>query len=176
MKQHIGIFGPGQSGKTTLAKVVIKAMEKEGYDALAIDLNDEYGGGKIETFQDEELFWKKVYSTTRKLIIVEEATETIARSQELIPVFTRIRHRGHKLLIVGHSGTNLLPIMREQIHFLHLFRQSPQAAAIWAETFADERIMLSTTLAQYQFLRCVNFGDGKGQHLIEKRHLTFKKK
>lgn len=176
MKQHVGIFGPGQSGKTTLVKAMVKEFRREGFEAMALDPNGEDWGEGVEVFTDPDTFFAEAWKRERYILIIEEATETINRDKALTKVFTRIRHRGHKLIVVGHSGTNLLPIMREQIHFLHLFRQSPQAAAIWAETFADERIMLSTTLAQYEFLRCINFGAKDRQHLIEKKILTIGRK
>lgn len=176
MKQHVGVFGPGQSGKTTLVKAMVKALAKEGFKSMAIDPNGEDWGPDTEVFTNPELFFAEAWKRERMILVIEEATETINRDKGLTSLFTRIRHRGHKLIVVGHSGTNLLPIMREQIHFLHLFRQSPQAAALWAETFADERIMEATTLAQYEFLRCINFGAKNRQHLIEKKTLTMRGK
>lgn len=176
-KLHVGIFGPGQSGKTTLAKAILTEMAKKGFGSLVLDKNQEEGWPKeSETFVSENQFWQVVWQEQRKVICVEEATETIARKKNLIPVFTRLRHLGHKLCVVGHSGTNLLPIMREQLHTLFLFRQPPKSAEIWAETFADERIMTCTDLAQYEFLRCILFGGKDRKNLIQKNILTLPKK
>lgn len=170
--QHVGIFGPGQSGKTTLARALVKAMAKLGIKALILDPNGEDWGESAEVFQDEEKFWYAVWTSKKKFIVCEEATETIARNKDLISVFTRIRHLGHKLCISGHSGTNLLPIMRQQFHALYLFRQSEKACSIWADEFMDKRIQLATTLKKYEFLRCIMFGQKDGDILIQKNKLT----
>jgi hypothetical protein len=170
--QHVGIFGPGQSGKTTLAKALVKSMSKHGIDSLVLDPNGEDWGRSAKSFTDEEEFWSAVWKDKKKFVVCEEATETIARNQELIPVFTRIRHLGHKLCISGHSGTNLLPIMRQQFHALYLFKQSAKACAMWAEDFMDERIHQATTLRKFEFLRCIMFGAPDGDTLIQKNKLT----
>ena len=174
-KQHVGIFGPGQSGKTTLAKAVLRSMAKQGFGALVLDFNaDPDWGVHCDVFTNEKLFWKTVWNCQRKMICVEEATETIARKKNLIPVFTRLRHMGHKLMVVGHSGSNLLPIMREQCHTLYLFRQPLESAEIWANTMCEPRIAECIDLAQFEFLRCILFGGNDRRNLVEKNILTIK--
>lgn len=170
--QHIGIFGPGQSGKTTLAKEISRSMrERHGFSSLVLDPNEDDWKHALFATNNEEKFWSVVWKSSRCLIVVEEATETIARNKDLIGLFTRIRHRGHKLCIIGHNGTNLLPIMREQIHFLHLFRQPQASARLWADTMAEEGLMQATTLKRYEFLRCIQFGNTDGSNLLQKRKL-----
>lgn len=167
--QHIGIFGPGQSGKTTLAKATAYDLAKNhGFGTLVLDPNGDDWKSALYSTKNEADFWPVVWSSYRCVVVVEEATETIARNKDLTGLFTRVRHRGHKLMIVGHSGTNLLPLMREQIHFLHLFRTSEQAAKIWAETMAEDRLMLATSLRRYEFVRCIQFGNTDGSNLVEK--------
>lgn len=174
-KQHIGIFGPGQSGKTTLAKSVSESMQKRhGFDSLVLDPNGEHWKASKFTTTDEEAFWPVVWKSERCLIVVEEATEMIARNKDLIGLFTRIRHKGHKLMVIGHNGTNLLPIMREQIHFLFLFRQPFASAKLWSDTMAEDRLIQATTLKQYEFLRCIQFGDTDGNNLIQRNKLNLK--
>jgi hypothetical protein len=95
-------------------------------------------------------------------LFVEEAAETIARDSEKTSLFTRVRHRaavpgvtpGHRLHVVGHSGANLLPMQRNQIQTLYLFKQTEKGAELWAEEFGDEGIMQAVTMNQYEFLYC----------------------
>ena len=72
-------------------------------------------------------------------------------------VFTMMNGRRHRLIVVGHSGSDLLPGMRQQIGHLFLFRQSMEAADMWQRDFADPGIMAATTLEQYQFLMGARF-------------------
>lgn len=149
-----GIFGPSLSGKTTLAKALSMAYwAKSKIRSLVLDPNQEQWGAQAWVTTDEEKFWDVAWKTTGSLVIVDESTETINRDKGLVAVFTRLRHRQHKLLVIGHSGVNLLPIMRQQIDELFLFKTSPKAAAIWAEELAQPGFLAATELGQYEFLQ-----------------------
>jgi len=149
-----GIFGPKLSGKTTLAKKLSRDFFfREGRTCLVLDPHLEEWGKHCHVTADEEKFWPVVWSKQHCLIIVEEVAATIRRERELVPVFTRMRHCHHKLVVIGHSGTDLLPVMRQQLDVIYLFRQPPSAAKIWAENFCQEGLLASTELRQYEFLR-----------------------
>lgn len=156
---HVGIFGPGRGGKTTCAKRLSKAgWETARLRSLVWDINGEQWGRHALLFMQEEPFWRQVWREKSCLVFVDEAAETIKRDSSKTSLFTRIRHRGHKLVVIGHSGANLLPVQRQQISTLFLFRQSPEGAALWAELYADRRIMAATALKRYEFLECHLFG------------------
>lgn len=150
-----GVFGPKLSGKTTLVKeLAIEYWNREGRRSLVLDPNNEKWGEYFWVTSDENLFWDTVWKQKECLIIVEEAAATIRRDQDLKPVFTRMRHRGHKLLVVGHSGADLLPAMRQQLDCVWLFCQPPQAAKTWAENYPRhyDEVMQCWELDQHEFL------------------------
>ena len=160
-KLHTGIFGPSLSGKTTLAKFLSKDMyRRHKIESLVLDpIGDDWGEhAQVFTATEEEQFWTKVWSSKRKAVFVDEGTEMIGRDKDLIPAFTRIRHQQHKLFVIGHRGNSLLPVMRDQISTLFLFRQTEKAAEIWVEQFTNEDIIQSTTLGQYEFIWVDMFG------------------
>jgi hypothetical protein len=154
-----GAFGPKLSGKTTLIKsLCLQYWKQRGMRSLVLDPNqDGDWGPHCWVTADEEHFWRVVWASRNCIVVVEEAAATIRRDKNLIPVFTRMRHNEHRLIVVGHSGSDLVPTMRQQFDTLFLFRQPPSAAEIWAETFADSRIMECCTLKKYEFLRCELF-------------------
>jgi len=153
-----GIFGPKLSGKTTLAKALSNQFwVKQRKRSLVLDPNLEQWGNHSWVTDNEESFWRVVWGSQYMVVIVEESAETINRDKGLINVFTRLRHNHHKLLVIGHSGVNLLPIMREQLDTIFLFRQSEKAAAYWAETFAEKGLLQAAELNQFEFLRCHMF-------------------
>lgn len=158
-----GVFGPKLSGKTTLVKGLSRDYwRQKGMKSLVLDLNqDQDWGPQAWCTADETAFWRVVWASRRCLVIVEEASATIRRDRDLIPVFTRLRHCEHKLIVIGHSGADLLPTMRQQFDTLYLFRQPPSAAEVWAETFADGRIMECCALNQFEILHCKLFGKPK---------------
>jgi len=163
-KLATGIFGPGQSGKTTLAKHLSRYyFDNYSRKSLVLDPNREEWGRHAMVFglEDEERFWFQCWRMQRCAVFVEESADTIKRDRDLIPVFTRLRHQGHKLHVSGHDAMDLLPVMRRQISTLYLFRQDEDSAAVWAKQFTDKRIFESCKLLQYQFLVCHLFGDVK---------------
>jgi hypothetical protein len=157
---HVGIFGVGRGGKTTLAKNISREVwATAGIRSLVWDINGEQWGRQAMMFMHEEPFWRQVWREKSCMIFVDEAAETIKRDSDKTSLFTRVRHRGHKLVVIGHTGASLLPAQRNQISTLYLFRQSPEGADLWAQLYADRRIMASTALKRYEFLECHLFGD-----------------
>lgn len=157
--ESAGIFGPKLSGKTTLAKELSRQYWiKQHRRSLVLDPNLEDWGTQAWVTDDEEKFWTQVWrqpvigKAKPSLVIVEEAAETINRDKGLIRVFTRLRHLNHKLIVIGHSGENLLPIMRQQFDTLYLFRQSPDDAERWARSMTQEGFLDAALLEQYEFL------------------------
>lgn len=167
---HVGCFGRGFSGKTFLNKRCSRAYwQNYGIKSLVLDPNNEKDWGpQAWVTTDEDEFWRMVWHReTGCALFVEEAAESIKRDNDKTPLFTRVRHRGHRLHVSGHSGTNLKPEQREQLHVIYLFQQTPKAAQLWREVFMDERILGATTLRQYEFLWCILWGDN-GRNLVKK--------
>ena len=152
---HVGIFGPGLSGKTTLAKYLSRTYwQNHGIKTVALDIHREAWGPQAWVTERSEQFEAMVWAEKSCAVFMDEAGDTINRQKDRTPFFTRIRHNGHKLHVIGHSGSSLLPVQREQFHTLFLFRQPASACKVWAELFADDEIYEATTLAQYEFLWC----------------------
>ncbi len=171
---HVGCFGRGYSGKTFLNKHLSRQYwNSAGVKSIVLDPNMETDWGpQAFVTNDEEKFWDMVWKKeTGCALFVEEAAESIARDRDKTGLFTRVRHRGHRLHVSGHSGTNLTPEQRGQLHVLYLFQQSAKGAKIWEETFMDTRIAECVNLAQYEFLYCRLWGDN-GRNLVKKHKLS----
>jgi hypothetical protein len=156
-----GAFGPKLSGKTTLVKQLSRQYySQRSMRSLVLDPNlDGDWGPQAWVTNDREAFFSVVWKSRNCLVIMEEAAASINRDREMVPMFTRLRHLEHRLIVVGHSGADLLPTMRQQFDTLYLFRQPASAGEVWAEVFADERIMECTRLKQYEILHCELFKD-----------------
>lgn len=152
--KRIGIFGASECGKTTLAKQLSREYwRQEKRPTLALDPQKNNWGCHAWVTTDEEKFWPAVWKKRNCLVIVEEASTTIQRDRELIPLFTRIRHQGHNLLVIGHDGTDLLPTMRQNLNELFLFLQPPRAVEIWANDLPSIRgLEAAGELKQFEFL------------------------
>jgi hypothetical protein len=161
-----GIFGPKLSGKTTLAIHLSREYYKQaGIRSLVFDPHRDVWGNQAWVTNNAEEFWATVWRMHSCLVIVDEAALTINRDKDLVPVFTMLRHNRHKLIIIGHSGVDLLPSMRQNLDTLFLFRQPAVAAKIWVETFANEKLWGATELARYEFLQSTLFGETEKKRL-----------
>lgn len=149
-----GIFGPKLSGKTTLAKALSRQYcQQYKIKTIVLDINEETWGEQAYATADEKIFWEVVWKARNCLVIVDEAASTIRREKTLIPVFTRMRHMDHKLIVIGHNGMTLLPVMREQLDTIYLFRQPESSAKIWAEVMTEDGLLESVSLKQFEFIR-----------------------
>lgn len=149
-----GIFGPKKSGKTTLARHLSrKFWITQRMRTLVYDINQDFiWGNQAWNTNDEKKFWQAVWKLERCVVIVDEAAATIKRDRDLIPAFTRIRHQHHIFIVIGHSGTDLLPVMRDQIDAIFLFRQNKKASQLWADTMTEDGLLAAATLNQYEFI------------------------
>lgn len=153
---NAGIFGPKLSGKSTLGhRISLEHWQRLQMRTLALDPNlddwSKWGEHAVVTNKEDE-FWERVWKSTCCVVFVEEAASTINRDKSLIEVFTRLRHLNHKLCVVGHSGMSLLPIMREQIDTIYLFRQPLSSCKVWSEVMTNDRLFEAKDLNQYEFL------------------------
>lgn len=154
-----GIFGPKLCGKTTLAvEMSHEYWNQKAIRTLVFDPHLETWGPQAWVCDNEDVFWPTIWKTRNCLIIVEEASSTIRRDRDLMPVFNRLRHCCHRLLVVGHDGTDLLPAMRRQLDTLYLFKQSEDAVKEWYKVFPDREIIdKCPTLARFHFLEIHSF-------------------
>lgn len=157
--KRIGIFGPTLSGKSTLAHELSRQYwARCKIRSLVLDPHVETWGEHAWVTDDEEAFYATAWKTTDSLVIIEETSATIQRAKELIPMFTRLRHQRHHLMVIGHSGMDLLPVMRQQLTTVYLFRQPESAAKVWAENFAQKDLLSCMELQQYEFVHFESYG------------------
>ena len=161
--KNAGIFGMIQSGKTTLARKISLWFAGRGRPSIALDpTGDNEWGRHCTKFgsgdEQEKLFWETAWKNRGCLVIVDEAAATIRRDRDLVSVFTRLHHNDHKVLVIGHGGSDLLPVMRQQLGTVFLFRQSGDEAKTWSDNFTRPEILASQNLSQYEFMICTRYG------------------
>lgn len=169
MSRHVGIFGPGECGKTTAAKSLLAARWRRfRRRAIVIDPNRDTWPAHCLIFSERDRGLARAWQITGCDVVIDDATGQIYRDTAQNDLFTRIRHQHHTLFILGHTATILLPLQRDALGTLLLFRQSPKAVATWEDEWAEPRIAAAATLKKYEFLWCKKFGAPDGSHLIQK--------
>lgn len=152
---HVGIFGPGLSGKTTLAKELSRTYwVNHRIKSIVLDpIVDNWGPQAYVTASEDQFLWM-IEHERQCAVFVDESSETIARDKDKTRLFTSIRHGGHRMHVIGHTGMSLLPVMREQLQTLFLFRQSEKPLKVWAELLSEPEILKASQLKQYEFMYC----------------------
>lgn len=169
--KRYGIFGASESGKSTLAKKISAhfwTMEKRPSIVLDPVARDNWGG-HAKVFGNDESFWRYIDLENQRdqklvpkncLVIVDDSSVTINRDNALNGVFTVMRHKGHKLLVIGHSAQNLLPQMRHQLQRVFLFRQTLKSVDAWKDLFVtDSNLDVLSHLQQFQYATVANHTD-----------------
>lgn len=151
--KRVGIFGPSECGKTTLAiQLSREFFRKDGMKSLVLDPYKDNWGEHAMVISDSDQFWAAVEASTHCVVIIDEATFTIDRNRDLTKFFTSIRHNFHKLIVCGHAGSNLLPIMRQQLETLCLFFTDEDSAKVWAKVTGRKELLEAINLQQFEFL------------------------
>jgi hypothetical protein len=154
-----GIFGPSLSGKTTLGINLSRDYwTKKGIRSLVYDPQDNVWGPQAWQTTDEKHFLQVVRTTRNALVIIDDASVTIKRDRDLLDLFTTLRHNEHRLLVIGHTASDLIPPMRKQLETLFLFWQDRDEAIIWEKLFPRSNLSRAFDLEQYHFLMARRFG------------------
>lgn len=178
--KRICIAGASECGKTTLAIELSRAYWRDkGIATLALDPWGHNWGKQAWTTSDEETFFGKwddkkkkfdesgvIWKRRGDLVIVDEGSSTIARDRELIPLFTKIRHQEHTLIVICHDATDLLPTMRRMLNELFLFLQTSKSVETWQQDLPGMKgLEQATTLGRFEFVHCENFSGAVKQKL-----------
>lgn len=154
---HVAIVGPTMCGKTTLAKEVARQYRTAGRGVLVLDPFADTWPANWQT-TNLDAFLAKARASRGCALFGDEAGQVIARGPKAEWLFTGSRHWGHRFHVLAQSGVQMTPLMRSQCSRIYLFRVSLNVAKMWAEDFADDRLLEAVSLSQYEFLLCDRFG------------------
>jgi hypothetical protein len=157
--KRFGVFGPSESGKTTLSKkIAFHFFRAENRKSIVLDsIARSYWGDHAMVYTDEKKFWEDIFKQRDMLVVVDDGSVTINRDADLNRVFTTMRHQGHKLLVIGHGAENLLPQMRQQLQRVFLFSQGMKSKEDWEKVFPNKDLSELLTLQQFEFLTVANW-------------------
>lgn len=163
MSYHVIVCGQGGTGKTTVTRVyTLEAWRQQRRRAIVFDPNAAPWGGHALVFSGAAnlpRFWEFVWRERNCIVVVDEVVTSMPRDADANEVFTRIRHRGHQLVMVLHEAGNLLPVQRGQCNTLFLLNQHPRSANLFAEEWNEPRFRDAVTLRKHEFIFAQKFAD-----------------
>lgn len=156
---HVLIAGITESGKTTLAKRLVKRYNSNGIATLVLDpLNDPQWGATFQT-SDKELFLRNVKQSRSCALFIDESGEMIGRyNEEMFFLATRARHLGHNTHFITQRVVQLNKTVRDQCVDLFLFMVSKTDAKILADEFNKPELQQANMLNQFECFYCRRYG------------------
>lgn len=149
---HSLIIGMTESGKSTLAKLIVKQAKKRGVKTAILDpLKDPHFGADFQAQNGEEfLAWAK--SNKSAVLIIDEAGTAVGRYNVAMQwVVTTARHLGHSSVLVCQGTSQLSPLIRGQCTTCYLFSSTAQTVKIISEDFNSPELMKMSRLNRGEF-------------------------
>jgi hypothetical protein len=148
-----GILGQGRSGKTTLAKQLAAGFRQGGVGVLALTLpHDTWEPASWQT-SDPERFVAMFNRAERCACFMEFSDAGVGKfAKPFEDMFTKGRHRGHRMFAIAQRHTQISPLIRDQWDAFWLFSCGKKTAETLAEEFGDDAILEAVTYPRYQYL------------------------
>jgi hypothetical protein len=161
-KTIAAIVGGSMSGKTSLAIGICRRERvRRGLRSLVYDpfRSEHKWGAWAWVTSDIQAFRRAVLGTTGAAVFWDESTTSLKpTTDEDKAFFVNLRHRHSALFLIAHDLNVMSPVMRGSLTDAYVFRQSRSRARDWSELFADESMMASCELSQYEFIHKQPFG------------------
>lgn len=148
-----------ESGKTTLAKLLIREFRRNDIKCVVLDpLFDPSFEADFQT-SDRDEFLRIVKGSRSLAIFVDEAGESVGRyDSEMHWLATRGRHYGHSCYFLTQRGMQIAKTVRDQCSYLYLFACSRTDAKTLADEYNKPMLELANILDKGEFFVCPRFG------------------
>lgn len=150
-----------QSGKSTLAKTLIKSYKARGIKCLVLDPIADPDWSRVGvdfSTDDGEKFLQVVFNSRKCAIFVDESGEAIGRyAGQMMVLGTRSRHYGHNAHFIAQRAVDLSKTIRDQCANLFCFRVSKKDAETLADEYANDALLGASLLQKGEFIKCGRF-------------------
>lgn len=149
---HSLIIGMTESGKTTLAKLIVKNAKKKKIKTAVLDpLKDPHFGADFNTANQEEfLAWIKKNKSA--VLVIDEAGTSVGRYNTAMEwVVTTSRHLGHSSILICQGAAQLSPLVRGQCTVCYLFSSTLATLKTISEDFNAPELLKIGRLTRGEF-------------------------
>lgn len=168
MSQRVLIVGVSESGKSTLARRLVKMA---GLPYHVFDPIGAQWDGAASVSSDFAIFSSEVLADTRpRVAVIDEAGDVFGVGQrENHWLFTRGRHSAILPVAIAQRMSMIAPNVRTNATDLYLFRSSTRDCQTLADDYADDTLLLAAELEQGEFIH----SRWAGGRRVSSRHKLF---
>lgn len=156
---HVLIVGITQSGKSTLARELLRHYQARDIGALVLDpICDPQWQADYQT-DSPEAFLDTARRSWQCALFIDESGEMIGRyNDSMFWCATQARHRGHRSHFITQRPAQLAKTVRDQCTRLCVFAVSPSDAKLLADEWNKAELIEAPGLPAGQFWDVQRFG------------------
>ena len=144
---HVMICGMTMSGKTTVARKLIKQYKNRGVSVLVLDPINASGWPEgCSVIQDAGAFYRSAEKMRSCALFIDEAQDAFEADGRILKLATRGRHWGHRSHFLTQRYIGIPPTARDQCAFLYLFRTSREDSKIIGAEWVNEELLKANEL------------------------------
>ncbi len=157
---HSLIVGMTESGKSTLAKQIMRAnRDAQRSQSILLDpMSDPEYCADFRT-TDADAFLDMVWDSQSCDVYIDEAGDMVGRYDTTMQqIATKGRHWGHNAFFVTQRGAQLSTTVRAQCRHLFLFTSAKDDCKVLANEFNQPELLNANSLPQFHFYHATRFG------------------
>ena len=168
LEEHWLLYGQTGAGKTCYLKyrAVPEALKVDPGDdrprgVIIFDpFGDTWQGDKRYLFvtDNREKFYKKVWESTDKLVIFDEAGDEGRYDKDLETLAVKGRHNRHDVIFSAQRVQQLNTTVRGQCKKIICFHLTPRDSEFLAKEWGEERLMTAQTLPPLHYIVADRWG------------------
>lgn len=154
---HLLICGATESGKTTLARILVRTWCRAGKYALIYDPYESHWYCK-DVYTDIDMFIDEAKHRKNCMVVVDESGLALDRhDKEHLWLATESRHYGHSVIFVSQRPQLLSPNIRHQTQICYMFGMTPDDTYIISQDYNHPEVSTMEPLQQFQCLKIRRF-------------------
>jgi len=161
---HTLIVGMTRSGKTTLARDLLKILKGRGFGIVVLETrkfaspNDWPVCDRFYT--DPEEFNKAILRSRHCVCVCEEAGEYLHNHEKQWHWWgTSSRHLKHQFIFISQRAAQIAVTVRTQCDVVFVFRSNKDDVLTLSRDFDNDEILKSSRLDRGQYLKVPKFGE-----------------